>query len=111
MAQSAANPEEVRFEATSISARILVEQQSFHQAKSLLRGRVDSSTHYPYWHLRLLLQLADVAMSERDEGGVVSTLNRCAEYAKQVDAPYTRYSNICILRGFILGGGDINSPF
>lgn len=93
MAQSAANLEELRFEATSVSARILVEQQCFHQAKSLLRGRVDSSTHYPYWHLRLLLQLADVSMNERDEGGVISMLSRCAEYARQVDAPFTR----CVL--------------
>ena len=90
MAQSAANLEEVRFEATSVSAHILVEQQNFHTAKSLLRGRIESSTHHPYWHIRLLLQLADVCMSERDEGGVVSALDKCAEFARQVDAPYTR---------------------
>lgn len=90
MAQSTVNLQEVRFEATSISAHILVEQQSFHQAKSLLRSRMDASSHYPYWHIRLLLQLADVSMSERDEGGVVGMLNKCADYARQVDAPYTR---------------------
>lgn len=90
MAQSAANLEEVRFEATSVSARILVEQQSYHQAKSLLRGRLEASSHHPYWHIRLLLQLADVCTSERDEGGVVNALNKAVEYAGQVDAPYTR---------------------
>lgn len=90
VAQSAVNLQEVTFEATSISARILVEQQSYHSAKSLLRGRLESSAHYPYWHIRLLLQLADVCMSERDERGVTNVLNKCAEYARQVDAPYTR---------------------
>lgn len=89
-AQSAVSLHEVTFEATSISARILVEQQSYHSAKSLLRGRLESSSHYPYWHIRLLLQLADVCMSERDERGVTNVLNKCAEYARQVDAPYTR---------------------
>ena len=95
MAQSAANLEEVRFEATSVSVRILVEQNCCHAAKSLLRGRIESSSHHPYWHVRLLLQLADVSMSERDEGGVISALNKCAEYARQVDAPYTRL--VCCL--------------
>lgn len=95
VAQSVANLEEVCFKASSISARILVEQQNLHQAKSLLRSRVEASSHLPYWHLRLLLQLADVSMAERDEEGVVNTLNRCAEYARQVDAPYTR-SVVCI---------------
>ncbi len=95
VAQSAANLEEVRFEATSVSVRILVEQQNFHGAKSLLRGRIEASSHYPHWHVRLLLQLADVSMSERDEGGVINALNKCAEYAGQVDAPYTRFVVCC----------------
>ena len=90
VAQSVANLEEVRFEATSVSARILVEQQSYHQAKILLRGRLEASTHHPYWHIRLLLQLADIGTSERDEGGVVNALNKAVDYAGQVDAPYTR---------------------
>lgn len=90
VAQSAANLEEVRFEAISVSARILVRQQCFHQAKSLLRGRIDASSHHPYWHVRLLLQLADISMNERDEECLIITLNKCAEYARQVDAPYTR---------------------
>ena len=41
MAQSAANPEEVWFEATSISARILVEQQSFF----MIPHKYKHSTH------------------------------------------------------------------
>ena len=90
VAQSVANLEEVCFQASSISACILVEQQNVHQAKSLLRTRIEASSRLPYWHLRLLLQLADISMTERDEEGVVSTLNRCVEYARQIDAPYTR---------------------
>ena len=40
--------------------------------------------------MRLLLQLADIHVCERDERGVVSVLDRCADYAKQVDASYAR---------------------
>ena len=90
VAQSAVNMQAVIFEATSVSAHILVKQQSYHSAKGLLRGRLESSSLYPYWHIRLLLQLADICMSERDERGVANALNKCADYAKQVDAPYTR---------------------
>ncbi len=90
VAQSVSNLEEVCYQASSVSAHILVEQQNVHQAKSLLRTRIDASTRLPYWHLRLLLQLADISMTERDEEGVVSTLNRCVEYARQIDAPFTR---------------------
>ena len=89
--QSAANLEEVRFEATSVSTRILLEQRSLPQAKSLLRSKLDNSIKYPYWHMRLLLQLADIHVCERDERGVVSVLDRCADYAKQVDASYARW--------------------
>ena len=65
---------EIRFEAASLMARIYAEQvtnlcvaaiklnlcvqSSYQQAKSILRKVLDSSTHFPYWHLRLTLQLA-----------------------------------------------------
>jgi hypothetical protein len=88
--QSAANLEEIRFEATSVSTRILVEQRSLPQAKSLIRSKLDNSTRHPYWHIRLLLQLADIHVCERDERGVVSVLDRCVDYARQVDASYAR---------------------
>ena len=88
--QSAANLEEIRFEATSVSTRILVEQHSLPQAKSLIRSKLDQSVHHPYWHMRLLLQLADIHVCERDERGVVSVLDRCVDYARQVDASYAR---------------------
>ena len=60
------------------------------QAKSLIRSKLDNSTRYPYWHMRLLLQLADIHVCERDERGVVSVLDRCVDYARQVDASYAR---------------------
>ena len=73
-----------------MSTRILVEQHSLPQAKSLIRSKLDNSTRYPYWHMRLLLQLADIHVCERDERGVVSVLDRCVDYARQVDASYAR---------------------
>ena len=37
----------------------------------------------------------DVYACERDESSVVSTLDRCVEYTRQTEAPYTRYSQPC----------------
>ena len=33
-------------------------QNCVHQAKSLLKGKLEGSAHFPYWHMRLMLQLA-----------------------------------------------------
>ncbi len=45
---------------------------------------------------RLLLQLADIHMQEKDENSVLSTLDRCIEYASQVNATYTRSEFIAV---------------
>ncbi len=46
---------------------------------------------------RLLLQLADIHMQEKDENSVLSTLDRCIEYASQVNATYTRSEFIAVM--------------
>lgn len=58
VAQRAANLETVRFHAASALARLLSGQGLQHQAKALLRGKLEATSHHPYWQIRLLLQLA-----------------------------------------------------
>ena len=58
VAGTAANLQGVKFHAASSLAALLAAQGLQHQARSLLRGKLEATTHHPYWHMRLLLQLA-----------------------------------------------------
>ena len=55
---TAANLQDVRFHAASTLSSLLASQGHYHQARGLLRGKLDATIHHPYWHIRLLLQLA-----------------------------------------------------
>ena len=50
--------QEVRFHAASSLAALLGGQGQGQQARGLLRGKLEVTSHHPYWHIRLHLQLA-----------------------------------------------------
>lgn len=58
VAGTATNLQGVRFHAASSLAALLVSHGQQHQARGLLRGKLEATVHHPYWHIRLLLQLA-----------------------------------------------------
>jgi hypothetical protein len=58
VAGTTANLQGVRFHAASSLSALLSSQGHHHQARGLLRGKLEATIHHPYWHIRLLLQLA-----------------------------------------------------
>ena len=58
VAGTSGNMLEVRFHAASSLAGLLATQGHQQQARGLLRGKLEATSHHPYWHTRLLLQLA-----------------------------------------------------
>ena len=58
VAGTAANLQGVRVHAASSLSTLLSTQGHHHQARGLLRGKLEATVHHPYWHIRLLLQLA-----------------------------------------------------
>ena len=111
---TAASLQEVRFHAASSLASLLATQGQQQQARGLLRGKLEATTHHSYWHIRLLLQLAvgpsavrmsslslntpfplppslpvspqDLLSSERDVAGQLSVLSRCTDYCLRIGA-------------------------
>jgi MAternally-affected-uncoordination protein len=89
VAGTSGNMLEVRFHAASSLAGLLATQGHQQQARGLLRGKLEATSHHPYWHTRLLLQLADLMSSEGDVAGQMSMLSRCADYCQRVGAGHT----------------------
>uniref|UniRef100_H2L567 MAU2 chromatid cohesion factor homolog n=1 Tax=Oryzias latipes TaxID=8090 RepID=H2L567_ORYLA len=89
--------EDVKFEAASILSELYCQQNMVDSAKPLLRKAIQISQQTPYWHCRLLFQLAQLHTLEKDLVSACDLLGVGAEYARVVGSEYTRYS-----RGFLL---------
>ena len=57
VAGGSSNLQQVRFHAASSLASLLATQGRTQQARGLLRGKLEATTHHSYWHIRFLLQL------------------------------------------------------
>ncbi|XP_023407956.1 MAU2 chromatid cohesion factor homolog isoform X1 [Loxodonta africana] len=88
--------EDVKFEAASLLSELYCQENSVDAAKPLLRKAIQISQQTPYWHCRLLFQLAVSAGArqlhtlEKDLVSACDLLGVGAEYARVVGSEYTR---------------------
>ncbi|KAF6724193.1 MAU2 chromatid cohesion factor-like [Oryzias melastigma] len=82
--------EDVKFEAASILSELYCQQNMVDSAKPLLRKAIQISQQTPYWHCRLLFQLAQLHTLEKDLVSACDLLGVGAEYARVVGSEYTR---------------------
>uniref|UniRef100_A0A8C5B2T3 MAU2 chromatid cohesion factor homolog n=1 Tax=Gadus morhua TaxID=8049 RepID=A0A8C5B2T3_GADMO len=90
IAQQVPQFEDVKFEAASILSEIFCQQNLVDSAKPLLRKAIQISQQTPYWHCRLLFQLAQLHTLEKDLVSACDLLGVGAEYARVVGSEYTR---------------------
>uniref|UniRef100_A0A3P8V3E2 MAU2 chromatid cohesion factor homolog n=1 Tax=Cynoglossus semilaevis TaxID=244447 RepID=A0A3P8V3E2_CYNSE len=76
--------EDVKFEAASILSELFCQQNLVDSAKPLLRKAIQISQQTPYWHCRLLFQLAQLHTLEKDLVSACDLLGVGAEYARVV---------------------------
>ncbi|KAG8594917.1 hypothetical protein GDO81_001363 [Engystomops pustulosus] len=82
--------EDVKFEAASLLSELYCRENSVDSAKPLLRKAIQISQQTPYWHCRLLFQLAQLHTLEKDLVSACDLLGVGAEYARVVGSEYTR---------------------
>ena len=99
--------EDVRFEAASLLAELIMNEvesgnaglQNQQQqnplattadAKQVLMKALESSQTFPYWHCRLLFQLANIQAGEKDYVSAVSILGAGVDFAYMAGANYAR---------------------
>uniref|UniRef100_A0A8C3LB53 Cohesin loading complex subunit SCC4 homolog n=1 Tax=Chrysolophus pictus TaxID=9089 RepID=A0A8C3LB53_CHRPC len=76
--------EDVKFEAASLLSELYCQENSVDTAKPLLRKAIQISQQTPYWHCRLLFQLAQLHTLEKDLVSACDLLGVGAEYARVV---------------------------
>uniref|UniRef100_A0A4W5RDR3 MAU2 chromatid cohesion factor homolog n=1 Tax=Hucho hucho TaxID=62062 RepID=A0A4W5RDR3_9TELE len=89
--------EDVKFEAASLLSELYCQQNLVDSAKPLLRKAIQISQQTPYWHCRLLFQLAQLHTLEKDLVSACDLLGVGAEYARVVGSEYTRCCNLDLL--------------
>ncbi|KAI3374352.1 hypothetical protein L3Q82_006190 [Scortum barcoo] len=82
--------EDVKFEAASILSEFYCQQNLVDSAKPVLRKAIQISQQTPYWHCRLLFQLAQLHALEKDLVSACDLLGVGAEYARVMGSEYTR---------------------
>uniref|UniRef100_A0A669DTH6 MAU2 chromatid cohesion factor homolog n=1 Tax=Oreochromis niloticus TaxID=8128 RepID=A0A669DTH6_ORENI len=80
----------VKFEAASILSEFYCQQNLVDSAKPVLRKAIQISQQTPYWHCRLLFQLAQLHALEKDLVSACDLLGVGAEYARVMGSEYTR---------------------
>ncbi|KAK7115368.1 MAU2 chromatid cohesion factor homolog isoform X2 [Littorina saxatilis] len=84
------NTDDVRFESASNLSHLYEKQGQIQVAKPILRQAIEMSLHAPYWHCRLLFQLAQIHASEKDFVSAKSLLSVGADFAAAARSDYTR---------------------
>lgn len=84
------NADEVRYESASILSQLYEKQMQSQLAKPILRHAIEMSQRAPYWHCRLLFQLAQIHALEKDMVSAMSLLSVGADYAAAARSEYTR---------------------
>uniref|UniRef100_A0A803YEI3 MAU2 chromatid cohesion factor homolog n=1 Tax=Meleagris gallopavo TaxID=9103 RepID=A0A803YEI3_MELGA len=85
--------EDVKFEAASLLSELYCQENSVDTAKPLLRKAIQISQQTPYWHCRLLFQLAQLHTLEKDLVSACDLLGVGAEYARVVGFAFFLLSN------------------
>ena len=95
--------EDVRYEAASLLAEMIMnevengeavaqnqQQSTTADAKQVLMKALETSQAFPYWHCRLLFQLANIQAGEKDYVSAVSILGAGVDFAYMAGAHYAR---------------------
>ncbi|XP_030765193.1 MAU2 chromatid cohesion factor homolog isoform X5 [Sitophilus oryzae] len=90
LSQSISSFDDVKFEAASILADLLEQQNQIAASKPILRKAIELSQHNVYWHCRLIFQLAQIHAIEKDYTLASSLLGVGVDYAHLSNAYYTR---------------------
>eukprot|EP00918_Siedleckia_nematoides_P020020 GHVU01042675.1.p1 GENE.GHVU01042675.1~~GHVU01042675.1.p1 ORF type:complete len:604 (+),score=53.86 GHVU01042675.1:25-1812(+) len=90
MAQTIPSFDEVKFETAAILAQLYESQNLISEAKHLLRKAVEISQQTPYWHCRLLFQMAQLHSLEKDYDAACRLLAHGAEYSGVKNAEHTK---------------------
>ena len=104
--QNVSGVEDVRFEAASLLAEMIINEVESGQtptqnqqqaplsttadAKQVLMKALETSQAFPYWHCRLLFQLANIQACEKDYVSAVSILGAGVDFAYMAGANYAR---------------------
>ncbi|ELT89360.1 hypothetical protein CAPTEDRAFT_151038 [Capitella teleta] len=83
--------EEVRFESACLLSQLYEKQKRTSEAKTVLCTAIETSQQLPYWHCRLLFQLAQLHGAERDYQSACRLLSLGADYASSHHSDYTKY--------------------
>ncbi|XP_071042682.1 MAU2 chromatid cohesion factor homolog isoform X3 [Parasteatoda tepidariorum] len=90
LSQNISSFDDVKFEAASVLADLYEKKNQLHLAKSMLGKAVEISQQSPFWHCRLLFQLAHFHATEKEYTSACNILGVGAEYAHLSGAHYTR---------------------
>ena len=82
--------EDVKYEAGCCLAEIYADAGQIVQAKQVLQKAIESSQRLPYWHCRLLFQLANLLVTEKDYNSAVQILDAGVGFSYMAGAYYTR---------------------
>eukprot|EP00093_Oithona_nana_P010140 10140.XXX_173463_175626_1 [CDS] Oithona nana genome sequencing. len=88
--QSLPQLEDVKYEAGCCLAEIFSDAGQIVQAKQVLQKAIESSQRLPYWHCRLLFQLANLLVTEKDYNSAVQILDAGVNFSYMAGAYYTR---------------------
>ncbi|GFY68912.1 MAU2 chromatid cohesion factor homolog [Trichonephila inaurata madagascariensis] len=90
ISQNISGFDDVKFEAASVLADLYEKKNQMHMAKSMVGKAVEISQQSPFWHCRLLFQLAHFHASEKEYAAACGVLGVGAEFAHISGAQYTR---------------------
>merc|ERR1711981_172642 len=79
-----------RLESCCLLADLYCEAGQIPQSKQILQEAMKNSQRLPYWHCRLLFQLANMFVLEKDYNSAVQILSAGVEFANYVNAYYCR---------------------
>ncbi|VDQ03682.1 unnamed protein product [Trichobilharzia regenti] len=84
-----ANDDSIKFEAAALLAEFFEKKGKRYEATCILNDAIRLSNNNPYWHCRILLELAQAHIAERDVNSACEILAMGSEYARLHNSDYT----------------------
>lgn len=85
-----AKDDSIKFEAAALLAEFFERKGKRYEATCILNDAIRLSNNNPYWHCRLLLELAQAHVTERDVNSACEILQMGSEFAMMHNSDYTR---------------------
>ncbi|KAH8872779.1 MAU2 chromatid cohesion factor like [Schistosoma japonicum] len=84
-----ADDDSIKFEAATLLAEFFERKGKRYEATCILNDAIRLSNNSPYWHCRILLELAQAHIAERDVNSACEILAMGSEYARLHNSDYT----------------------